>query len=117
MKTSKRNAVKRIVITLEKDREEVKRKSVRVLPANKGKVLAVIALTGLTIGTTACGGFHASLCTTEGCRARNDYATGIISETRTPAGQKSAHYQLREQQAKQTWLGYFRDMIKGGRHE
>lgn len=73
-----------------------KRRAIKVLPRHKGRLIAIVAISA-SLG--ACGGFHASMCTTEGCRARNDYTTGVISESHfAPKGLKSSHYQMREKQ-------------------
>lgn len=49
----------------------------------------------------------------KGLQAFSDMVIGLTNEARTPAGQKSSHYQLRQEQV--SWKDKFRDRFaKGG---
>jgi hypothetical protein len=74
-----------------KGKEKPKKKP-RVSPTHKGKVLSIIALTGMTIGTTACssgsvlswqGGDYFSMSgTPEGIAAYDEYMNGTITNSK-----------------------------------
>jgi hypothetical protein len=114
------NLKKGTIMKQKQKKEALKKKAVRVVKSDRAitrssrKIARSIVMSGiLLVGMQSCGGFHASFGTTAGIRANNDYATGLVNETKTPAGTKGAHYMLREKQAsKRSWV---EGLIYGGK--
>lgn len=87
----------------------------------------VIVLVVLMAGVTGCAGaMHvasdgATLTgSPEGLQAMFDGLNGVIENTRTPAGQKSSHWQLRESQelqktARENSPGFLSNLFAGGK--
>jgi len=81
---------------------------------SKGFIRLIAAL-GASVTLMSCGGFHASVCTTAGCRAHNDLITGTISETKTSPDTEGAHYKLRQaQETRPNLVEGLRGMFGGG---
>lgn len=97
---SKHIARNRLVIALRKAERD------KAFTPRDGKCLTrLLVALGATLILTSCGGIHTSFCYGAGCKAPADLATGIIAETKMPAGKKSAYWQSREAETNRlTWM-------------
>lgn len=84
-----------------RSKEKTQKTGVKVLPAHKGKLLALVAVSA---AVSACSGSYAGdydlvlLGNEKGLERLTDYSAALVNEGKASPDTKSSHYQLREHQ-------------------